>query len=175
MKLDEKTKCIIRVSQPNNILDIQLLDASGNSNFKITPLPQREELIAGEEFKEWRFDVTPIIKLPSILKVNIISSENNPSKNITHKSHVEIIDEPIYEKNQLKLFIAKGKVMDAINRLLQITKNNLEQYNEVILQNGKFERLKKDTRMNLVDFDYTQRIREQIDNSLLELIDELDI
>lgn len=78
-------------------------------------------------------------------------------------------------KDELKILVAEGKLVMALKKLLDIGKsnNNIDLANEVYFQLGRNSTLEKDIRLGIISFQDSDRTRNQILFSVIELIDQI--
>jgi len=80
------------------------------------------------------------------------------------------------ETGSLKMKIAGGDIETALNELLKITKGkDNSQYNSVIMQSGKFSRLKKEMQDGVISAEQQRISIAKIENALLAIVDELGL
>lgn len=78
-------------------------------------------------------------------------------------------------KDELKILVAEGKLVMALKKLLDISKSNgnVDFANEVYFQLGRNSTLEKDIRLGIISFQDSDRTRNQILFSVIELIDQI--
>lgn len=82
---------------------------------------------------------------------------------------------PFISKTDLKKLVANNQIDLAFEMLLVINDRtgNKELYNQVILLNAKYDKLKRDIRANVIRHEDKNVDRGQLNTALLELIDEM--
>jgi len=109
--------------------------------------------------------------LEGIKKVIVTFGKANPkqNKNDRQTANNENTD-------SLKMKIAGGNMESALNELLKITKEkDNSQYNSVIMQSGKFNRLKKEMQDGVISAAEQKISIAKIENALLAILDELGL
>lgn len=78
-------------------------------------------------------------------------------------------------KDELKTLVAEGKLVMALKKLLDIGKSNgnVDFANEIYFQLGRNSTLEKDLRLGIISFQDSDRTRNQILFSVIELIDQI--
>lgn len=75
--------------------------------------------------------------------------------------------------NHIQTLIHQGDLPNAINQLLQFTKNS-NYHDEIILHSANLKQLQKNTRQGILSFEDIRRERTRLTRALLEIIKELD-
>ncbi|MBI5916958.1 MAG: hypothetical protein HY842_16430 [Bacteroidetes bacterium] len=76
-------------------------------------------------------------------------------------------------KNELKQLIVEGKIKEAVEALQELTKNDADLQNEVVQQAALLGDLEKQKRTGTINFESAQIAQAKIQQSLLEIIDQL--
>lgn len=80
------------------------------------------------------------------------------------------------ETDSLKMKIAGGDIESTLNELLEITKDEgNNHYNSVIMQYGKYNRLKKEMQDGIISAEQQRISIAKIENALLAIVDELGL
>jgi len=93
------------------------------------------------------------------------SNKNKSNKDTTAK-----------DTDSLKMKIAGGDIESAFTELLKITKGEgNSHYNSVIMQSGKYNRLKKEMQDGIISIEQQRISIAKIENALLAIVDELGL
>jgi len=125
-------------------------------------LPKNAEPVSKWEDKDeaWLNVVEGIKKIINVFEKKTPNKEN-PTNN---------------ETDSLKMKIAGGDIEAALNELLKITKGkDNSQYNSVIMQSGKFNRLNKEMRDGIISVEQQRIALAKIENALLAIADDLGL
>ncbi len=135
MKLQEETKCIVRLAfdrkiitedleilegdvlkdlRISDVMGVELLDPEGSA-FKIRTLHDKVQFVEKDLFTEWLFYVKPLTggTHPLVLKISIIEIKNGieRKRNVVLEEEVEIITADLAESGVSKDFSAAGIVL----------------------------------------------------------------
>lgn len=147
---------------------IRPCDFASLSISKFQALPQNAKPVSRWEDKDeaW-LDVLQGIK-------RIIEGFEKMTSNIKKKNPNG--DTATDNSESLKMKIADGDIQKVINGLLKITKDkDNSHYNSVIMQSGKFNRLKKEVQDGLISGEQQRISTSKIESALLAIVDELGL